>query len=274
MRRFSAAYLERSRETLWRDNQEALDALSLADHDRIVEVGAGTGQFTSVLAASSTGALYALDIDRTHLPQAAEHAEAIAGDATALPIATDAADLVVCQTLLTNLPEPARAVDEFKRASRGLIGAIEPDNTTVVIDSTVTGEAAVASRIRDAYLAGSPVDPAIGPKLSALFKQQGVTVQSHQQHEYTRVVEPPYSPRALAIAQEQATGSILTANQPVLRAAGLTADEYETLREDTRAVGRDIVTQMQTDDYRRRETVTLHVVVGTTESSDLEEQSN
>lgn len=274
MRRFSAAYLERSRQSLWRDNQQALAPLALADHDRIVEVGAGTGQFTEVLAETSTSTLYALDIDREHLRQAAEYAEVIGGDAMTLPVATDAADLVVCQTLLTNLPAPAGAVDEFQRVSRGLIGAIEPDNTTVEIDSTVTDEAAVATRVRDAYLAGATVDPAIGPKVSSLFEQQGLTVRSHRQHTYTRVVEPPYTTRALAIAQEQATGAMIAANRPVLQAGGLTVDGYEQLRDDVRAVGREIVTQMQAGEYRRHETVTLYVTVGAVESPDLKEQSD
>ena len=271
MRRFSAAYLNRSRQTLWQSDQQALAALSLADHERIVEVGAGTGQFTQVLAANSPAELFALDIDRSHLEQAAEYAEAIVGDATALPVATNEADLVVCQTLLTNLPTPAEAVGEFNRVTRGLVGAVEPDNTAVEIESTVAEEAAVANRVRTAYLAGTAVDPAIGPKLRELFEEAGLSVRSHRRHEYTRVIEPPYTDRALAIAKEQATGSMLAANRSVLRAGGLTEDGYESLRETTRAVGREIVAQMQAGEYRRRETVTLYVTVG---SPDLEEQSD
>lgn len=269
MRRFSAAYLDRSRETLWQDEPRALKALSLADREAVVEVGAGTGQFTAVLDGHSDADLYAVDIDRDHLTQAAQHAEVLLGDATALPVAPDAADLVVCQTLLTNLPTPGVAVGEFERVSRGLVGAIEPDNSAVTIESTAADEAAVAERVRAAYLAGTPVSPTIGARAEELFTAQGLTVRSHRRHEYTRVIEPPYTDRALAIAKEQATGTMITDNRPVFRAAGITEAEYESLQAATRAVGREIVAQMQAGDYRRRETVSLYVTVGAVGSAKI-----
>ncbi|MFC6725639.1 SAM-dependent methyltransferase, partial [Halobium palmae] len=49
MRRFSADYLERTREGMWEGSREALADLDLPDRDRIVDVGCGTGELTRVL---------------------------------------------------------------------------------------------------------------------------------------------------------------------------------------------------------------------------------
>ncbi|MFC7170825.1 SAM-dependent methyltransferase, partial [Halobium salinum] len=50
MRRFSADYLERTREGMWADSREALADLDLANRERVVDVGSGTGELTRVLA--------------------------------------------------------------------------------------------------------------------------------------------------------------------------------------------------------------------------------
>ncbi|MFO7833132.1 MAG: methyltransferase domain-containing protein, partial [Halohasta sp.] len=124
MRRFSAEYLERTREGMWADSREALVDLDLSGRTRILDVGCGTGELTRVLADESPAAVVGCDVDRELLAVASDHVPVVAGDALRLPFATDSVDLVGCQALLINLPEPAAALQEFARVSSDLVAAI------------------------------------------------------------------------------------------------------------------------------------------------------
>ena len=90
---------------------------------RILEVGCGEGIVLATLAARLPGArLDGLELDETALEEARVRcpgATLVRGDACALPFGDQSFDLVVCLEVLEHLPEPARALRELRRVTRG-----------------------------------------------------------------------------------------------------------------------------------------------------------
>src|SRR6056297_3239077 len=160
MRQFDAEYLEHTRQGMWDDSREALAPLELSTRQRVLDVGSGTGALTEVLRSETPGQVVGVDADRTLLEHAA--GPAVVGDAHRLPFADDVFDLVVCQALLINLPDPVATLEEFARVSRNRVAVIEPDNSAVRIDSTIDREAALAERARTYYLDGVGTDVTLG----------------------------------------------------------------------------------------------------------------
>ncbi|WP_255193426.1 class I SAM-dependent methyltransferase [Natronobeatus ordinarius] len=262
MRRFSADYLRRTREGMWADSRDALVPLELDDRERILDVGCGTGELSRVLAAESPGKVIGCDADPGLLEVAREHVPVVAGDATRLPFPDDAVDLVVCQALLINLPDPVAAVSEFARVSSDLVAAIEPDNAAVAIDSSVASEARLARRARRAYLEGIETDVSLGADASETFEAADLEVLETRRYDHTRTIEPPYDDPALAAARRKATGSGLADDRETMLAGDLSPAGYDDLRSEWRAMGRDVVEQMRDGEYCRRETVPFYVTVG------------
>jgi len=263
VRRFSADYLERTREGMWADSREALADLALDARNRILDVGCGTGELTRVLAADSSAEVVGCDADRELLAVASDHVPTVAGDALRLPVRDDGVDLVVCQALLINLPDPAAALREFTRVSSDLVAAIEPNNAEVRVDSTVSAEVDLESRVREAYLRGVETDVALGDRVEALFEQRGIEVVSTRRYEHEKRTEPPYSEAALTDAARKASGAGLADHETELRRgmAGRVST-YDDLRREWREMGRTVVEKMQTGDYERVETVPFDVTVG------------
>jgi len=260
MRRFSADYLKDTRTGMW-DDREALEPLGLADHSRVLDVGCGTGELTRVLREESAGRVVGLDADRELLSHATD-GEYVQGDATRLPFHEGSFDLVACQALLINLPDPGKAVREFARVSSDLVAVIEPDNSEVVVESTVESEGPLAQQARETYIEGVETDVTLGAAAADLFEDAGLTDVETRRYEHTRVVEPPYSEAALESAQRKATASRLAEQRRTLEAGGMTPAEYDALRADWREMGRDVVSEMQTGAYRRRAVVPFYVTVG------------
>lgn len=258
MYEFSAEYLETTREGMWHD-REALQDLSLSSRTRVVDIGAGSGAFTRVLREETPGEVLAVDADRRLLERVAP--PRVLADGTRLPLPADTVDLAVCQALLVNLPDPAAAIDEFARVSWDLVATIEPDNSGVTVESTVEWEENLSERARSYYLAGSDRDPALG-SAQTLFESAGLTDITVTQYDHVRTVEPPYSSQALESAKRRASGAGLDSDKQTLRAGGLTAEAYDSLRSDWREMGRQTVSQMQAGTYRRTETVPFFITVG------------
>jgi SAM-dependent methyltransferase len=261
VRRFSADYLRRTRRGLW-DSREALDALDLSARDRILDVGCGTGELTRVLAEESGGEVVGLDADPALLRIAREETggHVLAGDAERLPIVDGAFDLVACQALLVNLPDPAATLREFRRVATDRVAAVEPDNADVAVESTVDSEVDLEERVRAAYLDGVGTDVALGDGAVDAFEAAGLVDVRTRRHFHRKVVEPPYDEDDLRDATRKATGAGLADHETELRRA--VGAEYDDLRAAWREMGRDVVAAMQDGTYRRAEVVPFDVTVG------------
>jgi SAM-dependent methyltransferase len=248
---------------MWDRSRTALSPLSLSDRDRILDVGAGTGELSRVLAAESDAEVVCLDADPRLLDVARAETglPVVAGDATRLPFSTDSFDLVVCQALLVNLPVPHDALREFARVSSDLVAAVEPDNADVGVDSTVDREVDLERRVRDAYLDGVDTDVALGDRLPSLFEECDLHDVRTRRYHHDKRVEPPYDTADLEDAKRKATGEGLDAHETELRRV-LSDAEYDDLRREWRAMGRSVAEQMRTETYRRAEVVPFDVVVG------------
>jgi len=251
---------------MWADSRAALADLDLPNRQRVLDVGCGTGELTRVIATESADAeVIGVDADRRLLDVASDHIDCVAGDALGLPFADDSVDLVVCQALLINLPEPAAAIREFARVSTDLVAAIEPNNAAVSVDSTVDSEVDLEARVREAYLQGVDTDVALGEGVESVFEAAGIEPLSTRQYDHEKRTEPPYSDDALRSAKRKASGEGIADHEAELR-RGLDEEgdgaTYDTLRRAWREMGREVIAQMQTDDYERVETVPFTVTVG------------
>ncbi|WP_423751151.1 class I SAM-dependent methyltransferase [Salinirarus marinus] len=263
MRRFSEAYLSRTREGMWEDSRDALADLDLPGRERILDVGCGTGELSRILAEESDAEVVGVDADPALLEVAREAAgiPVVAGDARRLPVADDAFDLVVCQALLVNLPDPERAIEQFARVSSDLVAAVEPDNSAVDVRSTVSREQRLERRVRAAYLEGVETDVALGETVADRFEDVGLADVSTRRYYHRKEIEPPYSERSLRAATRKASGAGLADHERELRRE-LADAEYDAIRSEWREMGREVVEQMQAGDYRRIEVVPVDVTVG------------
>lgn len=261
MRRFTADYLTDTRRGMWAD-RDALNPLLLGSRDRVLDVGCGTGELTRVLREEVDVGATVVGLDADPALLAAVDPPTIRGDATRLPIRSGSCDLVVCQALLVNLPDPTGTLREFRRASGALVAAIEPDNAGVAIESTVDVEPHLAERLRDAYITGIATDVTLGTRLPDLFADAGLDVVATETHYHHQLVEPPYLERDLESAKLKAQATSLTDARETLLAGGLSEDEFDALVSDWKAMGRTIIDQMNREDYRRAEVIPFHVTVG------------
>jgi len=259
MRRFSAEYLEDTREGMWAD-RTALEPLRLGSRERVLDVGCGTGELTAVLAEESPGEVVAADADPALLGYATAD-ERVLADATRLPFRA-AFDLVVCQALLVNLPDPVGALREFASASTELVAAVEPDNGAVAVESTVGGESALAASAREAYIEGVDTDITLGKDLETLFERAGISDVESRIHYHRRTVEPPYGESDYEAARRKARGDELRDTRGELLASGLSESAYDALEADWRAMGENVVEAMEENNYRRAEVIPFHVAVG------------
>ncbi|MGM0604633.1 MAG: class I SAM-dependent methyltransferase [Halobacteriota archaeon] len=275
MRRFSEAYLRRTREGMWEDSREALSSLDLVGRRRVLDVGCGTGELTGVLAAEATpvdseeptATVVGVDADRSLLAVAQRETGLpyVAGDARRLPFADDAFDLVVCQALLINLPRPQTALEEFVRVSSDLVAAIEPNNAHVGVRSTVESETDLEQTAREAFRRGVRTDVALGDRIDDLFERVGLSERSTSRYYHTKRIAPPYTDHALEDAALKASGEGLSRHEREIRRGldrGADTTTYDALRTEWRSMGRDVIDQMQTDSYRRVEVVPFDVTVG------------
>ena len=273
MRRFTADYLERTRRGMW-ESREALSPLALGTRTRVLDVGCGTGELTRVLAEEAPEAsVVGVDADTGLLATARtaggdrpgtgdrDPISYCAGDATRLPFPDDSFDLVTCQALLVNLPDPAAAVREFARVSSALVAAVEPDNADVTVASTVDSESALERRVREAYIAGVATDVAMGDRVRDLFADAGLSDVESRRYRHEKRVEPPYSEADLEGVARKASGAGIADHETELRRE-LGDGDYDGLRSAWREMGREAAKQAQAREYERVERVPFDVTVG------------
>ena len=251
---------------MWADSRDALADLSLPSRERTLDVGCGTGELTRVLAEETPGTVVGVDADESLLRVAHEETDldVVAGDALRLPFSDDSFDLVACQALLVNLPDPGAAVTEFARVSSDLVAAIEPQNAEVRVASTVDAEERLERRVREAYLDGVETDVAPGDRVAEAFRAAGLSDVRTSRYRHEKRVEPQYAEASLSGAARKARGDALADHETELRRT-LSDAEYDDLRRDWRAMGRDVVDQMREEEYRRVEEVPFDVTVGRVE---------
>jgi SAM-dependent methyltransferase len=242
---------------MWADEREALADMDLPNCDRILDVGCGEGALTRVLREECPGEVFGCDRDPTLLAEL--DGPALRGDAYHLPCRDNAVDLVVCQTLLVNLPEPRQAVREFARVARERVACIEPDNEAVSVRSSVDAESALANRARERYMAGVDTDVALGGDAAAILRSAGLLNVRTTRYDRTLVVEPPYSESDVRAAGRKANADGLRTRRATM--AG-TEEELDALRSEWRSMGREAARQLRAGEYRREETVPFHATVG------------
>ncbi|PSQ35798.1 SAM-dependent methyltransferase [Halobacteriales archaeon SW_12_69_24] len=257
MRRFSADYLRRTRDGMWADGREALDPLRLEACNRVLDVGCGEGALTRVLREECPG--YVVGCDRDAALLAELEGPVVRGDAYRLPVADDAVDLVVCQALLINLPDPARAVREFARVASERVACIEPDNAAVSVRSTVEAECALATRARERYIDGVDTDVTLGGEAAPLMKAAGLETVRTTRYDQTLVVEPPYSASEVRAVGRKANAAGLRDRRETMAGS---EEDLDALRSEWRAMGRAAARQLRDEEYRRVETVPFYVTVG------------
>ncbi|PSP92005.1 SAM-dependent methyltransferase [Halobacteriales archaeon QS_1_68_44] len=138
--------------------EELIGAAALADDDRVLDVGSGTGFYTDVLA-SVAGRVYAVDVQpamavRYRQKGVPEGVRLLAADAGRLPLPADAVDAAV--STMTYHELPAAAVTEMARVVR-------PGGRIMIADwtSAGTGDAGPPLSERfDAWTAGKALDEA------------------------------------------------------------------------------------------------------------------
>lgn len=255
--RFAADYLRETRRGMWADGREALAPLELSACERVLDVGCGEGALTRVLAEECPGEVIGCDRDPSLLAEVG--LPAVRGDANRLPFADDSVDLVVCQALLINLPDPERTIREFARVASDRVACVEPDNGAVSVASTVDAERRLAARARELYLRGVDTDVALGADAADVLRESGLANVTTTRHDQTLVVEPPYSDADLRHVSRKASGADLRDRRETMEAAD---EALDVLRGEWREMGREAARQVRAGEYRRREVVPFYVAVG------------
>jgi SAM-dependent methyltransferase len=184
--------LKHLRERWWDDSftEFLAETLKPRPGNRILDVGCGEG-----LAELSIGRLQISQVRLTGIelvPAKVAQARQVmaahnqrasfaAADAGRLPFIGQAFDSIFCVAVLQHIGDVAAAVSELARVVRkgGRVVAVEPDNgARYFYSSAAAGELAfTAVRRLFAALAesrGESTDPAVGPKLPALFAANGL----------------------------------------------------------------------------------------------------
>lgn len=159
----------------------------------VMEIGCGTGYLTRILAKGlkGKGKVVGVDITLQVLNAAKELVkyeglskmiEFVRGNAYDLPLKSESADLVVCQSLLNNLDNPLRALKEMARVARrgGTVGAIESDDDSKIyydpIDERGNELAGLQKKaVADGAKLVSNHDRRIGRKLPSLLRMIGMS---------------------------------------------------------------------------------------------------
>jgi ubiquinone/menaquinone biosynthesis C-methylase UbiE len=113
-------------EAIWPQEREFIAAYGLPENADVLDVGSGTGEFTSRLAGFLPQArVLGIEILPQHVAYSRRQHARLAprlefreGDAFALVLPDNGFDFVTCRHMLQSVPEPQRVIDELIRVTR------------------------------------------------------------------------------------------------------------------------------------------------------------
>jgi ubiquinone/menaquinone biosynthesis C-methylase UbiE len=222
-----SARLQRQAEELAADSAVLLDRVGLLSGQSAIDLGCGPRGVLDLLAerVAPAGRVVGLDSDPAHAAMAAEFAagrglggvEVITADARSTGLPPGSFDLVHARTLLVNLPDPAQAVAEMVRLATpgGQVAAAEPDTEHALCYPPLPAFDRIGEIFRAAFTRNG-ADPAIGRRVSELFRQAGLTdvrVESR-----TQMYPPGNSRRTVRL-------DLVRAMRPQILAIGLASSQ-------------------------------------------------
>jgi len=181
-----SARLQRQADELAPDSAALLDRVGLRPGQSAIDLGCGPRGILDLLAArvSPGGWVVGLDADPAHTAMAAgfvvghrlSGVQIVTADASRTGLRSGSFDLVHARTLLINVPEPAVVVAEMVRLAKpgGRVAVAEPDTE----HSLCYPPHPAFDRICEIFPAAfsrNGADPAIGRRVSELFRQAGLT---------------------------------------------------------------------------------------------------
>lgn len=220
-----------------------LNDLSVPNGATVLDAGCGIGRTTRHLRehAPEADRIVGLDADPDLLevarartaPDDSVDLSYQEGDAEALPFEENHFDVVYTRFLLTHLPEPAEAVEEFRRVCRpgGVVAAQEPDFASL---GTWPPSRAYQT-IRE--LAGALLDPKMGRKTWGLFREAGIEDPDGTDGPAVRAVVPVETDGT--VVRELYTLSVEATAGALLEKGELDSEEHEALVADARQVEED-----------------------------------
>ncbi|MEC3977727.1 methyltransferase domain-containing protein [Amycolatopsis sp. H20-H5] len=147
--------------------------------ERAVDIGAGTGSETHVLATAVRPGGEAIGVEpndglRDVATRRSGAARFVHGDALALPFDDGSADVVWCERVFQYLAEPDQAATEIARILRpgGRVALLDTDWGTAILHP---GETAVAEAVTRSPLAAA-ANPRAGRKLSGQLAAAGLQI--------------------------------------------------------------------------------------------------
>ena len=220
---------------------------------RILDIGCGIGTAEVNLGRQPLTQVTLIGVDRVPervreaLTAVASHniaASFAAADACALPFADATFDSSFCVALLQHIADVALAVREIARVTRagGRVVAVEPDNAArYFYSSSPAGMRAyeLAGQFFSALSErGDATDPAVGPKLPALFANAGIQVLDVQLFPVSRAQLGAPPPAVWSSRRQLIEEAIAAAGDVGLRRLG---QDYlkllDTYAEEAKAAG-------------------------------------
>jgi len=181
-----SARLRRQTAELAPDSAALLDRVGLGPGQSAIDLGCGPRGILDLLAGrvSPGGRVVGLDADPAHTAMAAEFVSAhglsgvviVTADARRTGLRSGSFDLVHARTLLVNVPAPAVVVAEMVRLAKpgGRVAVAEPDTEHALCYPPQPAFDRI-SAIFHAAFSRNGADPAIGRRVSELFRQAGLT---------------------------------------------------------------------------------------------------
>lgn len=166
-------YLEQAAWT--RDLRNYLfDKAGLADAQRVLEVGCGTGAILREI--HSPASFHGLDLQPASLAECRIHAPAVSlthGDARLLPYPDQSFDIVYCHFLLLWVSDPLQVAREMARVGRSVLALAEPDYSQRVDEPAVFKK---LGKWQTKALIRQGANPSFGATLAETFYQAGITL--------------------------------------------------------------------------------------------------